>query len=1142
MKRLFFLSVVSVSILSWIFFLFLTIFTLSPSGLIKAIDQFFIPSVSIEFSELQSTGNALNKNLKFFNLNIIHNENSIIQVKELELGLSIQPQDIFGILNINSIALKGGHLNHPNVNNTNSFSRFFLNFNEEISLSFNNFEYRNNESTLEINGSIFGKLSGSFSGQLNFFDGSQLSTIALGLVEESYLLSINLHSFKWFSLIPALSNSPLADLTFQMNALGELKNDQSIISGSFNSNDLLSNSLSIKSNKGSFQFQSVDDIGILHLTEFLHPFIDEQRPIQVNFQEKSLKVPSLYLTPEIFESDVLKVKNLIIEKFFISFDSILPKFSGIIEDLDLSDLYFDEINNLSGDFSGYGRNIKFIINSNASMLKNHKKDFIPVSISGAGNFFNSTLGLKAIILNKLGQIDLALQVDANSENSLSIELKGYDISKDLITFSLQKSLNNISSYIDRSIELLGKNSVYFNFSKNSSSLNSNFKFKVLSNKSKLSINKDLIFDFSRPIIEADDKNLYLFSSSGKVANFLFEPAYGLLNYETEKIDFYSLHDIAPIDLRTALNLMEDSIDLPYIQAEQKGRFQLSDFSLNNAISVKVKKFSIPISKSYKVNFDEAKIYIVDLDQAYGLLSSSFMQEELAILLTGKDITSSYDLTFTTNINLDIEKFFKDLNYLQISGNDLFLIDFNIKKNSPSILKVNSDLKDIEIISSINSLSKNKFSSLPTEILITNFLNPSVKLSNQKIDMHFRDISNYDGYIAIGKKLPDEFQSFAYEPGLNLYIYSDGFNEKLLSSIFLRNSGSTSIQPNKLAFDIKNFEFFNNNFSNISGLIELSGSEIRGDITGDELNLNFKMDQTGFLKAEIKDSTIPSFEFLNSSQPTLDIPLNSRLIVSNSSFEKLKIKKLDVYLLNNKKNFTANNIQLSSNLMSIKPSETSSAAYFSIDKIKSLYKLRGDYLIKDSKKIPYLQDLIDFSYFNGSINLQWKKLSELSYIEGESNFLMKDLVLPNSFSNSLAFNLLGVLNLKNILSKIANIDLSIDEFTSTQLNRVEGDLIFSKSKLRLASPLIIDTNAAKMRWVGQINKNSKNNLENLDLNLDLRVRFGENLPWYAAILGGLPAVAGSAVLNEIFEADINDLTNYQYEILGTISDPKLLRIK
>ena len=156
--------------------------------------------------------------------------------------------------------------------------------------------------------------------------------------------------------------------------------------------------------------------------------------------------------------------------------------------------------------------------------------------------------------------------------------------------------------------------------------------------------------------------------------------------------------------------------------------------------------------------------------------------------------------------------------------------------------------------------------------------------------------------------------------------------------------------------------------------------------------------------------------------------------------------------------------------------------------------------------------------------------------------MKDLAINDSISDSLAFNLLGVLNLRNILGKLVNLDLSIDEYISTQLSRVEGDLLFSKSKLRLASPLFIETNAAKMKWVGQINKNSKNNLDELDLNLDLRIRIGENLPWYAAILGGLPAAAGSAVINEIFEEDINDLTNYQYEIIGTISQPKLERVK
>ena len=723
-----------------------------------------------------------------------------------------------------------------------------------------------------------------------------------------------------------------------------------------------------------------------------------------------------------------------------------------------------------------------------------------------------------------------------------MELKGYDITKNLITFSLQKSLKGVGSYIDRSINLLGTNSVYFNYSTNRSNLNPNLKLKIFTDESKLTINEDLIIDFNRPIIEADSKNLYVFSPSGKATNFLFDAAYGLLNYKTEKINFYSLHDMASIDFQSALDLEGESINLPNIQAEHKGVIQLSSLILKNAISLKTKNFSMPITESNNINFDNASIFIVDLDKVYGLLPASFLKDELSILLSGNSLTKTYDLTFSTNMNIDIEEFIADSIYLQASGRELFKIDFNIKKNSPLILKMYSDLKHIELNSPLNSLSKEKLARLPTEILISNFSNPSIKLSNQKVDMHIRDISKYDGYISIGKKIPNHLKSFVQDPGLNIYLYSEVITEDLLTYVFSKNSALTSVKLNKLAFDIKNFKLFNNNFSDVSGLFDLNSSEIKGNLFGDKLNLNLRIDETGFIRLEIKDSVISNTKFINSTESTLDVPLNSRLIVSNSSFGKIKIKDLDVYLLNNKKNFTANNIKLSSNLISIKPFKKSSPAYFSIDKIKPLYKLKGEYLIKESNKIPYLADFTDFSYFNGSINLQWRELSNLSHIEGGGNFIMKDLVIQDSFSDSLAFSLLGVLNLRNILGKLANLDLSIDEFTSTQLSRVEGDVLFSRSKLRLVSPLYIETNAAKMKWVGQINKNSKNNLEDLDLNLDLRIRFGENLPWYAAILGGLPAVAGSAVLNEVFEEDINDLTNYQYEILGTISEPKLERIK
>ena len=127
MKKLFFLSVITGSILSWIFFIFLTIFAFSPWSLIKTIDQYFLPSYSIEFSELESTGNALNRNLKFFNFNIFYNEKILLQTKELELGLSFKPQKYFNFLNINNIAIRGGYLDHSNTQSTNSSLSFVNN-------------------------------------------------------------------------------------------------------------------------------------------------------------------------------------------------------------------------------------------------------------------------------------------------------------------------------------------------------------------------------------------------------------------------------------------------------------------------------------------------------------------------------------------------------------------------------------------------------------------------------------------------------------------------------------------------------------------------------------------------------------------------------------------------------------------------------------------------------------------------------------------------------------------------------------------------------------------------------------------------------------------------------------------------------
>ena len=1142
MKRMFYFITFSVGALSWIYFLCLSFLLLFPVSSIKIIDKYGISSFAINFSDLDNSGNILNQNFVFSNFQVLQNERSVLQLDELELGISFKPQNLFKPIRIRAINIKDGFYNQLDFSESNSSFLDFVDFSNNLSLSLLNFEYKKDSSTIIINGDLFGKFPSSISGQLSFLHNKNLSTFAVNLSEISNRFSINLHSYEWLSLIPIYNDSPFKNLTFKLNAIGEVQENQSIIKGSFEHRDLYFQSLNIKQNQGSFLFQSNQDVGSLILTKFLHPVVDEEYPIQINISKKSIAFPRFFLSPQILESDRLKFTNLTVENLFLSFENIIPQYSGFIRDLDLKDLYFDEIFNLGGEFSGQGKNFKFTISSERSILKNHKKNFATVSIIGGGNFYNSDLNLSGRITNQLSDIDFNLKINSDSIKPTSINLKGRDVMKDFISFSLPTSLSKYNSFINKNLNLGEQNLVYFYYLAPFNNLKGELKAKILTNKTKIKIKEDTSIDLTSSIIEFDDKDLYFYSPSGNALNFSYDAALGLLNYKTQKLRLLSKHNVKSVELRNLTGLQDESFNFPNLYAEHKGEINLSNFKLKNVISAKTEYFNLQIFDSHKINFDQASIFIVDLDKIFGLFPASYMTKEPLIILSGKNLINEYDLNFSTFINLDSEKYISNSKFLQVNGNGNFELELNVQKNASPFLKIYSDLKNIELVSPLSILSKNKTKILPTEIIVTNLSNPALEFTNDVIDAYIRDLKKYEGYISIGKKLPENFASFFEEPGLNIYLYLNSINENFLDLVFLENNDSSFIELNKLAFNFKNFQFYNNDFSNLSGLFDLSKSEVKGNLISKKLNLNLSIDKTGFTDVEIYDSLIPDLSFLNVTQPASDFIFNARVILRDSTFGKIKIKDFNAYILNNKKNFAVNNLKLDSNLISIKPFKNSSKAYFSVNKLQPLSKLNGDILIKDSNKIPYLRDFADFSYFNGSVNLQWKELSSLSNMEGESNFILKDLLIKDSFSDSRAFNLLGVLNLRNILGKLANLDLSIDEFTSTKLSRVEGDFLFSKSKLRLSAPLFIETNTAKMKWVGQINKNSKNNLHDLDLNLDLRFRIGENLPWYAAILGGLPAVAGSAVINEVFADDINDLTNFQYEVLGTISEPKLERVK
>ena len=81
----------------------------------------------------------------------------------------------------------------------------------------------------------------------------------------------------------------------------------------------------------------------------------------------------------------------------------------------------------------------------------------------------------------------------------------------------------------------------------------------------------------------------------------------------------------------------------------------------------------------------------------------------------------------------------------------------------------------------------------------------------------------------------------------------------------------------------------------------------------------------------------------------------------------------------------------------------------------------------------------------------------------------------------------------------------------------------------------------MKWIGEINKNENGELDALNLDLSMRLKISENIPWYAAIFGGVTALAGGVVIENIFEDTIENASTINFQVFGTIDKPNIKRL-
>ena len=135
--------------------------------------------------------------------------------------------------------------------------------------------------------------------------------------------------------------------------------------------------------------------------------------------------------------------------------------------------------------------------------------------------------------------------------------------------------------------------------------------------------------------------------------------------------------------------------------------------------------------------------------------------------------------------------------------------------------------------------------------------------------------------------------------------------------------------------------------------------------------------------------------------------------------------------------------------------------------------------------------------------------------------------------------LRILNLNALVGNLSN-DLAF-EGSSLIVSRAEGDFIIGKNRALMSNPIKLETPEAKMNWKGEIIKNQNGLLDELDLDLEMRLKFSENIPWYAALFGGIPALAGGFVLENIIDERVDDASTFKFSVTGSIDDPKIIRL-
>jgi len=688
----------------------------------------------------------------------------------------------------------------------------------------------------------------------------------------------------------------------------------------------------------------------------------------------------------------------------------------------------------------------------------------------------------------------------------------------------------IKSILDGHIYLSVLSLINIDLLNESNSQGNNGTYKLKINNVYIS-SKEFTFSSNENQILSKEGNLSIFNKVGEINNIPFND---LKIYKKNDSNRYLYSAFLELDEKIIenedlINLNEFSDKNINLKVYSKGHLDSKKNEISTLNKYIFKDSYVVTGTRYEVKKIDAVLYTNTNQKLSGVFSAKIPDQ----MINGFISVFNNKLTLRSDVKVKMDNFVNFGDYLNLSGTETFNAKLSIDNNAS--LELSSNLSNTTFSSYIDELNKRPSDNLETKILISDLSQPTYEIENKKFSAF---ISDNNGYFSLGSSFDEDIKKLNFIDGF--YIFLE-LNDLRIGNLVIENQLNDESNLKLIKLKIKQLDFFNNIYFDQIFEINFSGDETESYFYGNNLNGTLKIDSSGFTRIDVFDTKF-EFKGVNIFDSTDAFKLNDvnlRFVGKNIQTFDDVFQNIDFYFLKNKTVTTIDNIKISSKNFNIGPSFKNEKAYISYNNQNDLYKIRGSFELDNQKDL--LGKLInyDFDYLFSDLNIQWISATQLKNLEGRIRFKIKDLESNTSLPDSALLNAVKVFNLNALVSSLGD----ETSFNSSKLiiSRAEGDFYIGQNRALLSKPIKLETAEAKMSWTGEILKNNNGLMDQLDLSLEMRLKVSENIPWYAAVFGGIPALAGGFVLENIIDERVDDASTFEFNITGSIDNPKIIRL-